>query len=61
MVRLRFLQDFGGRETKEQFFRKGEEWEFDSETAARLVTDGRAEVVKAVEEKPKGKKAVKDE
>lgn len=60
MVKVRFLQDFGGRETKEQFFRKGDEWEFDTETASRLVFDGRAEVVKVVEEKPKGKK-VKDE
>ena len=60
MVKVRFLQDFGGRETKEQFFRKGEEWEFESEIASRLVADGRAEYVKVIEaEKPK--KKVKDE
>ncbi len=60
MAKVQFLQDFGGRETKELFFKKGEVWECDNETAARLVSDGRAEEVKAVEEKLKGKK-VKDE
>jgi len=49
-MRLKFLQDFQGRETKEIFYVKGQEVDFDAETAAVLVRDNRAvEVVEPIE------------
>ncbi len=49
-MRIKFLQDFQGRETKEIFYVKGQEVDFDAETAAVLVRDNRAvEVVEHIE------------
>ena len=49
-MKLKFLQDFQGRETKEIFYVKGQEVDFDAETAAVLVRDNRAvEVVEPIE------------
>ncbi|MBA3945923.1 MAG: hypothetical protein H0X37_15325 [Herpetosiphonaceae bacterium] len=44
-MRVRFLVDFRGVLTNEQFFLAGTEAEFDVETAKVLVAEGRAELV----------------
>ena len=43
---IRFLQDFRGRETNEEFFLKGAEWDAPEGMAAQLLADGRAEEIK---------------
>lgn len=49
-MKLKFLQDFQGRETKEIFYVKGQEVDFDAEIAAVLVRDNRAvEIVEPIE------------
>ena len=47
MPKVRFLQDFQGKETREQFHKKGEEVEIEDYLVAQLVADGRVEVVTA--------------
>ena len=44
-MKVRFLQDFQGRETQERFYVKGQIVEFDPEQAAVLIRDNRAELV----------------
>lgn len=49
-MKLKFLQDFQGRETHNIFYVKGQEVELDVETASVLVRDNRAvEVVEHIE------------
>lgn len=49
-MRIKFLQDFQGRETKNIFYVKGQEVELDVETADLLVRENRAvEVVEPIE------------
>lgn len=57
-MKIKFLTDFRGIETHEIFYQYGEVVDFDPETAARLVHDGRAELIEpepapAVEDAPK--------
>ncbi len=60
-MKLKFLQDFQGRETKEIFYVKGQEVDFDSETAAVLVRDNRAvEVVEHIEVRQPVSEVVED-
>ena len=47
MSKVRFLQDFQGKETKERFYSKGQEVEIEDFLVSQLVTDGRVEVVAA--------------
>ena len=47
MSKVRFLQDFQGKETREQFHKQGEEVEIDDSLIDQLVTDGRVEVIAA--------------
>lgn len=47
MPKIRFLQDFQGRETREQFYKKGDEVEIEDFLVDQLIADGRAEVVAA--------------
>lgn len=49
-MKIKFLQDFRGRETNEQFFERGQVAEFEDGVASRLVADGRAEFVPVVVE-----------
>jgi hypothetical protein len=52
-MKVKFKSDFRGKETGEQYFRAGEIADFDDKTAARLVTDGRAEFEKGgIDEQP---------
>lgn len=43
--KVRFLQDFQGKETKELFYKQGQEIELPDHVAQLLVTDRRAELV----------------
>ena len=47
MPRVKFLQDFQGRETAEVFYRLGQEVDLPDHVAARLIADRRAELVQA--------------
>lgn len=44
-MRVRFLMDFRGKLTREQFFLTGEEGEFPDQIAQTLIDDRRAEAV----------------
>lgn len=62
-MRVKFLQDFQGRETKEIFYAKGQEEELDSDIAASLLRDGfvepievREPVIEAAQPTKRGKK-----
>lgn len=44
-MKVKFLQDFQGRETREAFYKQGQEVELPDNMAQRLVADGRARVV----------------
>lgn len=44
-MRVRFLVDYRGHLTDEQFYVAGDEVEFPDEVAEQLIADGRAEVV----------------
>ncbi len=44
-MRVRFLVDFRGVLTNEQFYVADTEADFDAETAKALIADGRAEAV----------------
>ena len=44
-MKLKFLNDFRGRETGEQFFKAGEVGEFDEPQARALLAGGRAILV----------------
>lgn len=44
-MKVKFVQDFRGRETGERYFTAGEEWDCEPEQAERLIIDGRAEPV----------------
>ena len=44
-MKIKFLSDFRGRETGEQFFCAGQIAEVDVETAERLINDERAELI----------------
>lgn len=52
-MKVRFLQDYRGKLTQEQYFTKGQEVEFEDGQAAALIEAGRAVEVKA---KPKKEK-----
>ncbi len=43
-MKVKFIVDFMGKETNEQFYPKGSVVDFDPELAEMLVTDGRAVV-----------------
>jgi hypothetical protein len=45
MSKVRFLQDFQGRETLNAFYSKGAEVDLPEHIAERMVQDGRAEYV----------------
>ena len=45
MSKVRFLQDFQGKETREVFYKKDQVVEIDDNLVDRLVSDGRAERV----------------
>lgn len=45
-MKIKFLQDFRGRETDEVFYKFGDEVDLPDGVATRLVNDGRAEFVK---------------
>lgn len=47
MPKIKFLQDFQGKETKEVFYKEGQEVELDENLTSVLVKEGRAEYVKA--------------
>lgn len=47
MPRVRFLQDFQGKETNEIFYKLGQEVELPDHITSRLVADKRAEYVSA--------------
>ena len=47
MPKIKFLQDFQGKETKEIFYKQGQEVELDDNLTSRLVQEGRAEYVQA--------------
>ena len=49
-MKVKFLQDFQGSETREVFYRKGQEADLPDSIAQRLVTDRRAEQVAPVVE-----------
>ena len=62
-MKVKFLQDFQGRETKEIFYVKGQEVELDSDIAASLLRDGfvepievREPVIEAAQLTKRGKK-----
>lgn len=44
-TRVRFLKDFRSRDTGEQFFERGQEWQASDEQAAGLLAEGAAELV----------------
>ena len=48
-MKVKFLQDFQGRETKEIFYVKGQEVELDSDAAASLLRDGFVEPIEVRE------------
>lgn len=59
MVRVKFLQDFRGKLTKERFYLTGEIAEFDGQVAQALLDEKRvtlAEVEETEEAKPKRQK-----
>lgn len=67
MVKVKFLQDFRGKLTREAFFLLGEVVEFDAAIAQALVNEKRAEFVEVEtvepepvnsEEKPRRKKRI---
>lgn len=45
--KVKFLQDFRGKETNEVFYTQGQEAEFPDHVAELLVKDGRVEIVAA--------------
>jgi hypothetical protein len=49
MPKVRFLQDFRGKETREVFYLKGQEVELDGGMAERLLADRRVELVAKME------------
>lgn len=52
-MKIKFLSDFRGRETNEQFYQSGDIVDLPGDIAARLVTDGRAvEIVEKVAKLP---------
>lgn len=51
-MKVRFLVDFRGKLTKEQFYLAGSEVEFPADVATRLVDEGRAEYVAEVAPEP---------
>lgn len=51
-MKVKFLQDYRGKLTKEQYFTKGQEVEFEDGVATALIDAGRAEEVKAKPPKP---------
>jgi hypothetical protein len=55
-MKIKFLSDFRGRETNEQFYQAGEVVELPLETAERLINDGRAERVEIEEPAKPAKK-----
>lgn len=50
MVRVKFLQDFRGKLTNEQYYQAGDIAEFDAETAQSLFDERRAEPAEIDEE-----------
>lgn len=48
-MKVKFLQDFQGRETKEVFYRQGQEAELSDSVAQRLIADRRVVLVHAPE------------
>lgn len=46
MPKVKFLQDFQGKETREVFYKQGQEVELPDHVVSQLVKDGRAELVK---------------
>jgi hypothetical protein len=52
-MKIKFLIDFRGRETNEQFYQSGDIVDVSGDMGARLVTDGRAvEIVEKVAKLP---------
>lgn len=49
-MKIKFIVDFRGRETNEQFYQSGQEVDLEDSIANRLVQDGRAEVIETKEE-----------
>lgn len=45
MKKVKFLQDFQGRETREVFYKQGQEVELDDHIAQQLLADRRVELV----------------
>lgn len=60
MAKVKFLQDFRGRETREVFYVKDQIVEIDDDTAQVLIADGRAKAVLSIipESKPADKTTV---
>ena len=48
MPKIKFLQDFQGKETREVFYKEGQEVELDDSLTSVLVKEGRAALVQAV-------------
>jgi hypothetical protein len=48
-MQVKFLQDFQGRETKEVFYRSGQEVDLPDHIAQQLLADRRVELVKPAE------------
>lgn len=46
MQKVKFLQDFQGRETGENFYKQGQEVELPDNVVSVLLADGRVELVK---------------
>lgn len=52
-MKIQFVSDFRGRETGEQFYRKGEQADLPTDAAEKLVADGRAVMTEpAADEQP---------
>lgn len=45
MIKIRFTQNFRGRETKEEMFEAGDIEEFDDQTALTIVAMGKAIII----------------
>lgn len=56
-MKVIFITDFQGVETNEMFFRRGDVAELDDDTAARLITDKRAEAVPDAQPEQEQRKA----
>ena len=59
MLKLRFLVDFQGRETGNQFFKAGEIGEFSRDAALQMVNEVRAVILEETKPEPQPEPAPK--